>query len=157
MSQIKNKTPTQLHFPERSVFMKEVNTQNFWTFELGTQEGINVPIWIYVFLQQSDRQHEQNLNNYTFYRMPVTSAQVVIGTEKNTDNSILLNYNDDDYSQSFGQIQEAFRTLTKDNTLQPCISEDDFRSSNDGDNIGYNIHAFDVRYQKFLKAVNLLK
>ena len=43
MTQIKTKTPTNLHYPERSVFMKEVNSQNFWTFELGTQEGINVP------------------------------------------------------------------------------------------------------------------
>ena len=34
-----NKTPTQIQYPGRSVFMKEVNTQNFWTFELGTQEG----------------------------------------------------------------------------------------------------------------------
>ena len=34
--QILNKTPTQIQYPERSVFMKEVNTQNFWTFELGT-------------------------------------------------------------------------------------------------------------------------
>ena len=33
--QITNKTPTQIQYPERSVFMKEVNTQNFWTFELG--------------------------------------------------------------------------------------------------------------------------
>ena len=30
--QIKQKTPTNLHYPERSVFMEEVNTQNFWTF-----------------------------------------------------------------------------------------------------------------------------
>ena len=44
MKQIKKSTPTLLHYPERSVFMKEVNTQNLWTFELGTQEGINVPI-----------------------------------------------------------------------------------------------------------------
>ena len=27
--------------------MKEVNTQHFWTFELGTQEGVNVPIWLF--------------------------------------------------------------------------------------------------------------
>ena len=46
--QILNRTPTQLQYPERSVFMKEVNTQNFWTFELGTQEGINIPTWIFV-------------------------------------------------------------------------------------------------------------
>ena len=29
LNQSKNKTPTQLHYPEKSVFMKEVNTQNF--------------------------------------------------------------------------------------------------------------------------------
>ena len=40
MNQIKKNTPTLHHYPERSVFMKEVNTQNLWTFELGTQEGI---------------------------------------------------------------------------------------------------------------------
>ena len=28
MIQIKQKTPTNLHYPERSVFMEEVNTQN---------------------------------------------------------------------------------------------------------------------------------
>ena len=82
MNQITKNKPTNLHYPERSVFMKENNTQNFWTFELGTQEGINVPIWIYVVFQQSDRQHVQNSNNGSFYRMPVTSGQVVIGIEK---------------------------------------------------------------------------
>ena len=80
MTQIKIKTPTSLHYPEGSVFMKEVNTQIFWTFELGTQEGLNVPIWIFVVFQQMDRKNDQNLNNDTFYRMPVTSTQVVIGT-----------------------------------------------------------------------------
>ena len=72
--QILNKTPTQIQYPERSVSMKEVNTQNFWTFELGTQEGINIPTWIFVAFQQNDRQHDQNLNNDTFVRLPVISA-----------------------------------------------------------------------------------
>ena len=49
--QILNKTPTEIKYPERSVFMKEVNTQNFWTFELGTQEGINIPTWVFVAFQ----------------------------------------------------------------------------------------------------------
>ena len=147
-TQIKHKTPTNLHYPERSVFMKEVNTRNFWTFELGTQEGVNVPIWIIVGFQQSDRQHDQKLNNDTSYRPPVTSAQCIIGTGKYPDSAILLNYNDGDYSQGYVQIKEAFKALTKDDILQPYISEDDFRSSNEGDNIGYNIHCFDVRYQK---------
>ena len=146
--QLKQKTPTNLYYPERSVFMKEVITQNFWTFELGTQEGVNVPIWIYVAFQQHDRQHDQTLNNDTFYRMPVTSAQCIIGTEKYPDSAILLNNDDDDYSQGYGQIKEAFTALTKDNILQPYISEDGFRSDNNGNNIGYNIHVFDIRYQK---------
>ena len=46
--------------------MKEVNTQNYWSFELGTQEGSNVPIWIIVGFQQRDRQVSQNLNSDTF-------------------------------------------------------------------------------------------
>ena len=157
MTQIKKNTPTLLHYIERSVFMKELNTQNLWTFELGTQEGVNVPIWIFVAFQQSDRQNNQNLNNDTFYRPPVSSAQCIIGTEKYPDSGILLNYEDDDYSQGYGQIKEAFKALTKDNILQPYISEDDFRSSNEGNNIGYNIYAFDIRYQKNFESSQPIK
>ena len=38
--QILSKVPTdfkKFHYVERSVFMKEIYTQTFWTFELGTQ------------------------------------------------------------------------------------------------------------------------
>ena len=157
MIQIKQKTPTNLHYPERSVFMKEVNTQNVGTFEIGTQEGINVPIRIFVVFQQSDRQNDQNLNNDTFVRLSVISAQIVIGTERYPDTGILLNYKDDYYSQGYGQIKEAFKALTKDDILQPYTSEDDFRSSNDGDNIGCNIHAFDIRYQNFFEGGQSVK
>ena len=140
--------------------MKEVNTQNFWTFELETQEGINVPIWVFVGFQQMDRQNDQNLNNNTFYKMPVTSAQCIFGTEKYPDSGTLSNYNDDDYSQGYGQIKETFKALTKDDILQPYISHTDFRSSNvgnDGNEIGYIIHCFDIRYQKFFEARQSVK
>ena len=155
--QILNKTPTQIQYPERSVFMKEVNTQNVWIFELGTQEGINIPTWIFVGFQQNDRQHDQILNNDTFVRLPVISAQVVIGTERYPDSGILLNYDDDDYSQGYGQIKEAFRALTKDDILQPYITENDFRSSNNGNDIGYNIYVFDIRYQKNFENAQPIK
>ena len=137
--------------------MKEVNTQNFWTFELATQEGINAPMWTFVGFQQNDRKHDQNLSNDTFVRLPVISSQVVIGTKRYPDTVILLNYNDDDHSQGYGQTKEAFKALTKDDILPPYISEYDFIGSNDGDNIGSNIHALDIRYQKKLKVVNRLK
>ena len=80
--------------------------------------------------------------------MPIVSAQCIIGNEKYPDTGFLLDFNDDDYSQGYHQIKEAFRALTTGNVLQTYISENDFRSSNDGDNIGYNIHAFDIKYQK---------
>ena len=70
---------------------------------------------------------------------------------------MLLNYNDDDYSQGYGQIKEAFKALTKDNILQPYISEDGFRTSNDGNNIGYNLHVFDKRYQKNFESSQPIK
>ena len=155
--QILNKTPTQIQYPEISVFMKEVITQNFWTFELGTQEGINIPSWIFVGFQQNDRQYDQNLNNDTFVTLPVISAQVVIGTERYPDSGILLNYDDDDYSQGYGQIKEAFKGLTEDDILKPYITEADFRSSNNGNDIGYNLYAFDIQYKKFLKTRNQSK
>ena len=155
--QILNKTPTQIQYPERSVFMKEVNTQNVWTFELGTQEGVSIPTWIFIAFQQNDRQHDQNLNNDTFVRLPVISAQVVIGTERYPDSGILLNYDDDNYSQAYGLIKETFRALTKDDLLQPYISENDFRSSNNNNDVGYIIYAFDIRYQKNFENAQHIK
>ena len=147
--QILSKTPTELRYVERSVFMKEVNNQNVWNFELGSHENMNVPIWIIIGFQQRDRQDIQNLNNDTFCRLPVVSAQCIIGTEKYPDAAILLNYDDDDYSQGYHQIKEAFRALTKDDILQPYISEADCRRSNVAANdIGYNLYIFDIRYQE---------
>ena len=115
--QFLNKTPTEFRYVERSVFMKEVNIQNLWNFELGSQEYMNVPIWIFIGFQQQDRQDSQNLNNDTFCRLPVVSAQCIIGTEKYPDAGILLNFDDDDYSQGYHQIKEAFKALPKDDVL----------------------------------------
>ena len=85
------------------------------------------------------------------------SAQVAIGTERYPDSAILINHHDDDYAQRYVQIKEAFRALTKDDILQPYISEDDLRSSNESNIIGYIIHAFDIRYQKIFESAQPLK
>ena len=62
---------------------------------------------------------------------------------------MLLNYDDDDYSQGYHQIKEAFKALTKDNILQPYISDDNFRTSKvAAKDVGYNLYVFDIRYQK---------
>ena len=138
--------------------MKEVNTQNLWIFERGTQEGINVPIWIIVAFQQSDRQHDQNLNIEIFYRPLVSSAQYMIGTEKHPDSGILLKYNHDDYSQGFAQIEDAkLLELFQKTIYSNHVSENDFRSTNEGNNIGYNLNVFDIRYQKNFESAQPIK
>ena len=79
--------------------MKEVNTRNLWTFELGTQEGINVSLWNFVGFRLRVRQHSQNFNNDTSYRPPVTSTQSILGTKIYPDVGIFSNYDIDGYSQ----------------------------------------------------------
>ena len=97
-------------------------------FELGSQESMNVPIWIIIAFQQQDRQDSQNLNNVTFCRLPI-SAHCIIGKEEHPDAGILINYDDDGYSQGYHHLKEAFKALTKDDILQPYISQDILRHS----------------------------
>ena len=138
--------------------MNEVNSQNPRNLELDSQESMNVPIWIIIGFQRRDRQVSQNLNNDTFCRLPVVSFQCVIRTEKYPDAGILLNYDDDDYSQVYGQIKEDFRALTKDDILQALIGDDNFRTSNiRADDVGYNLYVFDIRYQQKFRASHSIK
>ena len=133
--------------------MKEVNTQNLRSFDLGTQEGVIFSVWIIVGFQQRDKQDSQNLANDTFHRPLLTSAQCIIGTEKYPDSATLLNYDDDYYIQGYGLIKETIKALTKDDVFEPYISDKDLRSSNDGNNIGYKLYVFDIRYQKKFESV----
>ena len=107
-------------------FLKEVNSQNLWNFELGSLQNMDVPIWKSIAIEQRGRQDSQNLNNDTLCKLPVIGAQFIIGTEKHLDARISLNYDDDDdeYSQGFCQIKEVPRVLTKDDILKSYISGD---------------------------------
>ena len=96
--------------------------------------------------------------NDTFCRLPFVSAQCFIGTQKYYDAGILLSYDDDDYGESYAQIKAVLRALTKNDFLQPYISDDDFRCSNArGDIIGYNLYVSDVRYQQNFTASQPIK
>ena len=161
--QFLSRTPTELRHIERSVFMKEANNQNLWNFQLGSQESMNIPIWIIIGFQQKDRQDSQIFYDDTICRLPVTSAQCLIGTEKYPDNSILFNYDDDDddddeYGHGYDQIKEVFRASTKDDILQSYTSSDKFRSSNvTADDVGYNLYVFDIPYQQNLTGSQPIK
>ena len=55
-------------------------------------------------------------------------------------------------------MKEAFRALTKDDILQPSISNHDFGSANvRADDVGYNIYVFQLQYQQIFAASQPLK
>ena len=83
--QILGKTPTELRYADKSIFMKDLKSRNPWTFESKSHGGVNVPISNIEGLEQIDRQSSQNLNNDNFHRPLVTSAQCIMGTEKYPD------------------------------------------------------------------------
>ena len=85
IERISSKSPTELRYIERSLFMKVVYNQKLWTFELRVQQSLKVPIWITVGFQQRKRQDSKNLKSDTVCRLPVTSAQCIIGTENYPD------------------------------------------------------------------------
>ena len=96
---------------------------------MGSQERINVPIWISVVFKQRIRQGSRNLKNDTFYRPLVKSAQCFIGTEKSPVNSILKGFDEVEDFHSYVQSKESFTTLTKHDILKSYISDHDFRST----------------------------
>ena len=79
--------------------------------------------------QQTDQRHSAREINATSFNLLVTSAQCLIGTGKHPDVGIILNYSDEDCSEGYSYFMEAFKVLTKDNILQPLISDHDFRSN----------------------------
>ena len=107
-------------------------------------------MWIFIGFQQRAVKNSQNLKNDTFCRLPVSSCQSIFVSEKCPGRSILLNYVDDDYSRGYGQINEIFRALAKNDILQPVR---DFRASNiRADDVGYNLYVLYLRYQQNFTA-----
>ena len=76
---------------------------------------------------------------------------------KHPDSAIVLSYCDDFYSHGYSQTTEASKALRKDDIFQPYISDNDFRSSIFGNDIGYKLCVFDIRYQKNLESAQPIK
>ena len=111
---------------------------------------MNDPVWIFKAFQQRIWQNPQSLKNDTFCRLPVNSAQCIIGLEKYPDADVSLGYDvDDDHSQGYSQIKETFRASTTKVIFQLYLSDHDFRSWNNRvDDVGYKLYVFDIRHQQ---------
>ena len=44
LGHIVSEAATELSYNNRSFFMKEVTTENIWTFEVGVGDGVDIPI-----------------------------------------------------------------------------------------------------------------
>ena len=69
----------------------------------------------------------------------------------------MLNYDNHDYNQGYGQLKEAFTALTKDDIFQLYLSDHEVRSSNNGDILGYKLYVFDIQYQRSLESAQPIK
>ena len=78
VSNIASKTPTELTYVKRSSYLKDVTTENDWTFEVGVGDGVDVPIYVIVGFMQSHQFNQQHQNNDTFYLRSVLNAQCII-------------------------------------------------------------------------------
>ena len=98
MNQSLNKDPFELFYTERTVFRKDVNTNNNWTFELGNS-GTSTPIFVIVGFQARNKIDSQTHDNAVFDRLPISNAVCKIGSEKYPDDGIERDYDRDKYDQ----------------------------------------------------------
>ena len=64
IKQILSETPKELRYIQRPVLLKDVNHECLGTFELVSQQEINVPMWTIVGFQQRNRRDSQNQKRY---------------------------------------------------------------------------------------------
>ena len=94
-----------MYYTERTVFRKEVNTNNNWTFELGNSNNESCPIFVIVGFQAGNKIDSQTHANATFDRLSISNAVCKIGSEKYPDDRIKCDYDRDKYDQAYSEIQ----------------------------------------------------
>ena len=119
-NQILNKDPTELSYTERTVFRKDVNTNNNCPFELGTS-GISTPTFVIVGFQARNKIDSQTHDNATFDRLSVSNAVCKIGSEKDSDDGKECDYDRDKYDQAYSEVENFYIVHSECNLLNPFI------------------------------------
>ena len=128
LNQISNKGPTELSFTERTVFRKDVNTNNNWTFEIGNS-GESTPTFVIVGLQARNKIGSQTHDNATFDRSSFSNAVCKIVSEKYPDDGIECDYDRDKNDQAYSEIENFYQLKNKTNLFNPFIDLHKFRRS----------------------------
>ena len=75
MDQFLNKDPTELHYMEHFVFREDVNTNKYWTFDLGNS-GELTPTFVIVGFQGRNKIDSQRHENAIFDKLPISKLFV---------------------------------------------------------------------------------
>ena len=140
LNQKLNKDPTELFYTERTVFRKDVNTNNKWTFELGLS-GKSTQTFVIVGFQARNKIDSQTHINATFDRLPISNAVCKIGSEKYSDDGIECDYDGDKDDQAYSEIKNFYHLKSETNLLNPFIDLHKFRTN-------YSFQVFDLSKQK---------
>ena len=140
LNQILNKDPTELYYTERTVFRKDVNTNDNWTFELG-KSGESTPTFVIVGFQARNKIDSQTHDNATFDRLSLSNAVCKIGSEKYPHDGRECDYDRDKYNQAYSEIENFYHLKSVTNILNPFIDLHKFRRS-------YNFYVFHLSKQK---------
>ena len=140
LNQVLNKDPNELYYTERSVFRKDVNTNNNWSFELGTS-GMESPTFMIVGFQARNKIDSQIHDIATLDRLSISNAVCKIGSEKYPDDGIECDYDRDKYDQAYSEIANFYQLKSETNLLNPFFDLHKFRRS-------YKFYVFDLSKQK---------
>lgn len=139
---VNNNNLTNMSYIERVMSTKSVNGNNTWTFELGVEAGMDIPIYVIVGFQTATRMGpSQEQNNGIFDRLDVIGASLKIGSERYPDNEMQIDYNRNNYVQPYDELKRFKKEYIGEQSLGPFVTYKEFKDL-------YNLYVFDIRNQK---------
>ena len=132
---------TEYSYVSRMVSYKPVNSNNNWSFEIGTESGTDVPIYVIVEFQSAARVGpDQTQNNAIFDRPDVIEASCNVGSVKYPDNEFQVDFNRNKFNEPYKEVRRFYKDYIKGEG-PPYITFKDFKEL-------YNLCVFDLRAQK---------
>ena len=92
---------------ERTVYRKDVNTINNWTFDLGNS-GELTPTYVIVGFQDRSIIDSQTHNTSVFEQLLISNAVCEIGSKKYPVDGMNCDYARDKYDQAYHEIENVF-------------------------------------------------
>ena len=126
LNQILKKDPTDMSFTERTVFRKDVNTNNNWTYVVGIS-GESTPTFVIVGFQARNKSDSQTHDNAVFDQNPISNAVCKIGSEKYPNDGQECDYDRDKCDQACNEIGNIHQLKSETNLLNPISDLHKFR------------------------------